>query len=129
MIHSTKNDQYWLFWCQWWSDHQDQNLFWGNWHLEAVEAVEVAQAAEVSNAWKIITEDYRVFQILEFNNLRILPWCFWKKIFWQNHENLCWILAPFPSEAAEAVWGQKSFKWWIRHNFPLLRKPLNISFW
>ena len=23
MIHSTKNYQYWLFWCQWWSDYWD----------------------------------------------------------------------------------------------------------
>ena len=27
----------------------------------------------------------------------------------------------FLSEAAEAVWGQKSFEWLIRHKFPLLR--------
>ena len=47
----------------------------------------------------------------------------------RNHQNSCWILAPFLSEAVEAVWGQKSFKWWIRHKFPLLRKPLSISFW
>ena len=43
--------------------------------LEAVEASEVAEATEVneagevSKAWKIITEDFRVFQVLEFNNL------------------------------------------------------------
>ena len=53
MIHSTKNDQYWLFWCQWWSDHQDQNYFWGNWHLEAVEAAEVAKAAEINEAGEV----------------------------------------------------------------------------
>ena len=53
-----------------------------------------------------------------------------KKIFfWQNHENSCWILAPYLSEAIEAAWGQKSFKWLIRHKFPLLRNPLSISFW
>ncbi len=52
-----------------------------------------------------------------------------KKIFWQNHQISCWILASFLSEAIEAVWGQKSFKWWIRHKFPLLRNPLSISFW
>ena len=46
--------------------------------LEAVESCEVAevdevnQAEEVSNARKITTEDFRVFQILEFNNLRTL---------------------------------------------------------
>jgi hypothetical protein len=44
--------------------------------LKAVEASEVAEAAEVneagevSKAWKITTEDFRVFQVLEFNNLR-----------------------------------------------------------
>ena len=27
MIHSTKNDQHWSFWYQWWSDHQDQDFF------------------------------------------------------------------------------------------------------
>jgi hypothetical protein len=75
MIHSTKNYQYWLFWWQWWSDRQDQEVFWGNWAVEAVEASEVAEAAEVneagevSKAWKITTEDFRVFQVLEFNNL------------------------------------------------------------
>ena len=39
---------------------------------EAVEASEVAEAAEVSDlykAWKITTEDFRVFQVLEFNYL------------------------------------------------------------
>ena len=47
-----------------------------NWALEAVEASKVAEAAEVnevgevSKAWKITTEDFRVFQVLEFNNLR-----------------------------------------------------------
>ena len=53
-------------------------LFLRNWHLEAVEAGEVAeagevnQAEEVSNAWKITTEGFRVIQILEFINLRTL---------------------------------------------------------
>ena len=114
-IHSTKNDQYWLFWCQWWSDNQDQTFSWENWPLEAVEAAEAAKAAEVhedeevSNAWKITTEDFRGFQILEFNNLRTLFCCFEKKIFWQNHQNLCWISAPFLSEAVEAVCEVKNF--------------------
>ena len=44
--------------------------------LEAVEASKVAvaaevdEAAEVSKAWKITTEDFRVVQVLEFINLR-----------------------------------------------------------
>ena len=48
----------------------------GNWALEAVEASEVAEAAEVneagevSKAWKILTVDFRIFQVLEFSNFR-----------------------------------------------------------
>ena len=48
----------------------------GNWALGAVEASEVAEAAEVneagevSKAWKITTVDFRVSQVLEFNNFR-----------------------------------------------------------
>ena len=66
MIHSTKNYQYWLFQCQLWSDHKGQEVFWGNWALEAVEANKVAEAAEVNEAaevsktWKITTEDFKV---------------------------------------------------------------------
>ena len=70
-----------------------QEVFWGNWALEAVEASKVAEAAEVneaaevSKAWKITTEDFRVVQVLEFFNLRTniaLFWCFEKKIFFDR---------------------------------------------
>jgi hypothetical protein len=49
-------------------------FFGGNWALEAVEASDVAEATEVneagevSKAWKITAVDFRVFQVLEFNN-------------------------------------------------------------
>ena len=67
-----------------------RKFFGGNWALEAVEASEVAEAAEVneagevSKAWKITTVDFRVFQVLEFNNFRTnitLFWGFEKKNF------------------------------------------------
>ena len=70
------------------SEHQDQEVFWGNWALEAVEASEVAEATEVNEAgevsktWKIATTDFRVFQVLKFNHFRTnitLFWCFEKK--------------------------------------------------
>ena len=47
-----------------------------NWALEAVEASEVAEAGEVngagevSKAWKMTIVDFKVFQVLEFNNFR-----------------------------------------------------------
>ena len=49
-------------------------FFSENWALDAVEASEFAEATEVNeagevyNAWKITTVDFRVFQVLEFNN-------------------------------------------------------------
>ena len=48
MIHSTKRDQYWSFWCWGWSDHLNQEVCWGNWAVEAVEASEVAEATKVN---------------------------------------------------------------------------------
>ena len=38
------------------------------WHNEEIS--EVNQAGEVSKAWKISTEDFRVVQVLDFINLR-----------------------------------------------------------
>ena len=81
MINSTKMDPFWSFWCRGWSDHQNQEVFWGNWAVEAVEAVEASEVAEatkvnkageVFKAWKITTEDFSVFQDLDFNNLSTL---------------------------------------------------------
>ena len=116
MLHSTKNDQYLLFLCQWWSNHQDQEVFWENWALEAVEASEVAEAAEVnkvgevSKAWKITTESSRFLNSIILGLISFYFDVLQKKFFLKNHENSCWILAPFLLEAVEAEWGQKSFK-------------------
>ena len=53
MIHSKTNDQYLTFWCQWWQNHQDQEVFWENMAVEAVEACEVAEATEVDEAAEV----------------------------------------------------------------------------
>jgi hypothetical protein len=37
---------------------------------KVAEVTEVNEAAEVFKAWKITTEDPRVIQVLEFNNLK-----------------------------------------------------------
>ena len=42
-----------ISWCQLRSDHQEQEVFWGNWALEAVEASKVAEAAEVNEAGEV----------------------------------------------------------------------------
>ena len=80
MIHSTKRDKYWSFWCQEWFNHQDQDIFWWNEAvevieaIEVVEAVEVIEAAEVLRIGKITTGDFRVIQVLEFSFILI----FWE---------------------------------------------------
>ena len=114
MIHSTQKVWYWSFWCHWWSNHQDQDVFWGKRAVVAVEPSEVAEAAEVNEAaevfkvQKITTEDFRVILDLELINLMtktILFWCF-KKLFWQNYENPFWILA------LRGCWGQPMLVFW-----------------
>ena len=67
-------DQYWSFWCQEWSNHQE---FLGGYRAgevgeanEVAEAAEVNEAAEVSWVLKITFEDFRVIQVPEFFDLR-----------------------------------------------------------
>ena len=138
MIHYTKNVQYWSFWCQWWSDHQDQGVFWGNRVVKTFEASEVSEAAEVNEvaevtkACKITTEVFKGIQVLEFNNLRTkitLFRSFEKQFFWQNHENSCWILAPFLSEAVEASLCYFFENWLMKLKCPNLRNTQIPSFW
>ena len=38
-ILRTVRGQYWSFWCQGWSNHQDQEVLWWNRAFEAVEAI------------------------------------------------------------------------------------------
>ena len=102
MINSTKRGQYWSFWWQIWSNHQNQEVLWVNRVVEVAEASEAAEAGEVneageaSKAWKMTIVDFKVFQVLEFNNFRTnitLFWCFEKKIFltesWKLMLNIC----------------------------------------
>ena len=126
-IHSTKNDQYWSFWCLWWPNHQDQEVFWGNMALEAVEASEVAEAtevneaAEVCKAWKITTESSRFLKWIIWGLISLIL-VFWKKkFFWQNHENPCWILALFLSEVVEASLCYFFKNWLMKLKCPNLR--------
>ena len=118
MIHSTKNYLYWLFWCQWWSDHQDQEVFWGNWALEAVEASEVAEGAEVNEAaevpmaQKITSEDFRVILDLELINWGtkiFLFGCFEKK----RELTESWKpILNFSSFSVRGCWGQPMLLFW-----------------
>ena len=53
MIHSTKRDQYWSFWCQGKGNYHDQEFIGGNTAGEVVEANEVAKAAEFNEAVEV----------------------------------------------------------------------------
>ena len=74
MIHSTLKFPVFVILVPVRYDNQDQDVFCGNWALEAVEAVadaaEINGAGEFFKALKTITVDLRVFQVLEFKNFR-----------------------------------------------------------
>ena len=54
MIHFTRRDQYWSFWCQGRSSHQDQIFFGQNEAVEVIEAMEVVEAVEVIEATEVL---------------------------------------------------------------------------
>ena len=62
------------------SFYQKSNIGWPQQHPTETISV-TSKKSKVSQAWKITTEDFRGFQILEFNNLRTLFCCFEKKSF------------------------------------------------
>ena len=124
MIHFTKNDHYWSFWCHWWLNHQDQEVFQGNRAVEAVEASEVAEvaeatevneAAEVSKAWKITTEDFSVILVLEFNNLRT------NMILTESWK----FLLNFSNFSVSGCWGQFMLLSWKLVDETQISKPQN----
>ena len=89
-----------------------RKFFLGNWALEAVEANEVSEAAEVneagevSEAWKSTTVDFRIFQVLEFNNFRAIMTLFWsfeKKFFLTESWKL---MLKFSSFSVGGCWGR-----------------------
>ena len=114
MIHSTKNYQYWSFWCQWWPNHQDQDVFWGNMAVEAVEAsedpeaTEVAEATEVCKAWKITTESSKFLKSIIRGLLKHLFWCSEKKNFWQSWK----LMLNISSVSVGGCWGQPLLLFW-----------------
>ena len=115
IIPYTKWDLYWSFWCQGWSYHQDEEKFWGNRAVEAVEASEVAEAdevneaAEVSKGSKITTEDFRIIQVLEFS----LFWCYFD-VLKKNVLVESWkFMSNSSTLSVRGCWGQWGFRgWW-----------------
>ena len=125
MIHSTKNDQYWSFWCLWWPNHQDQEVFWGNMALEAVEASEVAEAtevneaAEVFKAWKITTESSKFLKWIIWGLISLIL-VFWKKKLTESWKPML-NFSNFLSEVVEASLCYFFKNWLMKLKCPNLR--------
>ena len=128
MIHHIQEVWYWYFWCHRWSNHQDQNVFWGNRNVEAVEASEVAVAAEVneavevSKARKITTKVFRGILDLEFINLGTKMILFWRFDFWFLTESWKPILNS-SSFSLRGCWGQPMLLFWKLVDETQISKP------
>ena len=119
MIHSTKkNHQYWLFWCQWWSDHQDQEVFFGEGGLRLQRPLRSMRLERFLRPRKSLLWTSEPSRFLNSKILGLISLYFdvlRKNKFEQNHENSCWILELFLSEAVEAAWTRDTFHQSIVH--------------
>jgi len=62
--YSTKRERYWSFWCQVWSNHQYQVVFWGNGALEAFKKIIIIFSKIKKIKFLIsIFNFYKMFQI------------------------------------------------------------------
>ena len=78
MIDAMKRGQYWSFWCQEWSNHQDQDVIWWNRAFEAVEVIVVAEADEVKEAAEVLRPEKSLLRTSESSRFlnSDLFWCF-----------------------------------------------------
>ena len=117
MIHSTKRGQYWSFWCQGWSNNQDQEVFWWNRALEAVEASEVAEDHEVNEAAEVLGPEKSLLRTSESSRSlnSSLFWCF-EKLFWGAES---WnIMLNFSTFFVGGCWGQLMLFLWKMVELP-----------
>ena len=96
MIHSTKRDEYWSFWYQEWSNHQNQDNFWWNEAVEVIEAIKVVEAVEVIEAAEVLRSEKSLFRPPK--SFRVLNLAF----FWWN-EAVKVIEATKVVEAVEVI--------------------------
>ena len=111
MIHSTKRDEYWSFWCQEWSNHQDQQIFWWNEAVEVIEAIEVVEAVEVIEAAEVLMPEKSVLWTSELSMSlnSALFGCFEKKKFWVESWNIRLNSSTF---SVRGCWGQPLLLFW-----------------
>ena len=122
MIHSTKMDQHWSFWCQGWSNHQDQEVLWWNRASEAVEAIEVAEADEVIEAAEVLKPGKSLMRTSESSRFwfSALFWCFEKIKFWVESWNT---ILNFSTFSVGGCWGQPMLLFWKLVDETQISKP------
>ena len=105
MIHSTKRGQYWSFWCQGWSNHQNQEVVWWNRAFETVEASEVAEANEVNEDAEVLGPGKSLLRTSESSRFlsSTLFWCLEKPFFLVESWNL---MLKFSTFSVGGCWGQ-----------------------
>ena len=122
MIHSTKREEYWSFWCQEWSNHQDQQIFWWNEAVEVFEAIEVVEAVEVIEAAEVLRPGKSPLRTSESSmslNSAIFG-CFEKKKFWVESRN---IPLNFSTFSVGGWWGQPMLFFWKLDDKTQMVKP------
>ena len=105
MIRSSGSGSFLKKWgCRGW---------WGQWGCRGQGVTEVSEAVEVSKAWKITTEDFRVILVLEFNNLRT------KIILTESWK----FLLNFSTFSIGGCWGQSMLLFWKLVDKTQISKP------
>ena len=110
-MNSIKTDNYWSFWCQGWSNHQNQEVLWWNRAFEAVEAIEAAEADEVNEVAVILRPKKSLLRTPEswgFLN-SVLFWCFETKNIIEESWN---IILNFSTFHVGGCWGQLMLLFW-----------------
>ena len=108
IVPYTKRDFYWSFWCQGWSNHQNEEKYWGNRAVEAVEAIEVAEADEVTEAAEVLMPEKSLMRSSVSSRFwfSTLFWCFEKTKFGVESWNTTLNFSTF---SVGGCWGQPMF--------------------
>ena len=110
-MNSIKTDNYCSFWCQGWSNHQNQEVLWWNraWACRGHRGRRGRWGqwgCRGFKAWKITAEDSRVMGVLEFSFILM----FWNK---KNIIEESWnIILNFSTFHVGGCWGQLMLLFW-----------------
>ena len=125
-MNSIKTDNYWSFWCQGWSNHQNQEVLWWNRAFEAVEAIEAAEADEVNEVAEVLRPEKSLLRTPEswgFLNSALF-WCFETKNIIEESWN---IILNFSTFHVGGCWGQLMLLFWKLVQETQMSTPLEAT--